>query len=670
MGIYNKYPYTDFHEMNLDWIIKMIHEMETSLNEFEALNKITFAGPWNITSQYPQWAIVENDGSGYLSLKAVPAGIRLTDPEYWLHVSTYMSIIADMQNAIDSISDSVDNLTSDTTSALTAMQNQIDSISVNAGALQIESQNAVIAVTDGTATNEFTIPLHAKILDVQVRRSGLWTNTDVGYDQTTGTDDITVTVTAVNLTSANATLRILYSFDGTVNLPELTNIRIGYDGTVYSAAGAAVRSQIESLHESLDYITGGGILSLNWESGGISYDTGSFVDNDAYLRCGPFDLSAINSIRIFNNTDAEYVAGIFVWTSGEFAGRVLNKTIAVGTNQNFALSEYDGYFWISIHQTGTPAITSADAAGITCRYITGLSGAVKYSRALTSSDTFSSVSDNGIYAVSNAVAAAINDSPSDYGGNLLILKAGDTLTPIQIYLTNDSDPNIYIRYGIAGEWSAMAKNSSDINNAWVSAGADYFVSDCIGYLDTSGISDMFIFGDSIATESHGGFTWPSIVAEKTGWTEHNFAEGGYAFVHYNYDTMRIINQINDVTDWTACDIVFVAGGTNDAAYNTGAAALRTAVQNVITAIRSHTTAPIIFITPIQRGDSLNTKLPTISGAICNVAVSNGCGVINGFSIPIATYSDSWITELTDGDGLHPNATGKRVYAQAILSKLR
>lgn len=33
MGFFNEYPYTDFHEMNLDWIISKVKELDKKVGE-------------------------------------------------------------------------------------------------------------------------------------------------------------------------------------------------------------------------------------------------------------------------------------------------------------------------------------------------------------------------------------------------------------------------------------------------------------------------------------------------------------------------------------------------------------------------------------------------------------------------------------------------------------
>ena len=37
-NFYDKYPYTDFHELNLDWILETTKNMQTTINEFVHMN--------------------------------------------------------------------------------------------------------------------------------------------------------------------------------------------------------------------------------------------------------------------------------------------------------------------------------------------------------------------------------------------------------------------------------------------------------------------------------------------------------------------------------------------------------------------------------------------------------------------------------------------------------
>ncbi len=86
------YPYSDLHELNLDWILKQVLEQNEHIKEFVNENSIKLADPieWSRTSHYDKATIVEGpEGNSYLSLKEVPAGIELSNSEYWIIVSNF-----------------------------------------------------------------------------------------------------------------------------------------------------------------------------------------------------------------------------------------------------------------------------------------------------------------------------------------------------------------------------------------------------------------------------------------------------------------------------------------------------------------------------------------------------------------------------------------------------
>ena len=87
MGIFEQFPYTNFHELNLNWILKALKELEHTIEQFVAINALKYADPiqWNITSQYEKNTIVIDPVTGvaYISVQPVPAGVSLTNTDYW-----------------------------------------------------------------------------------------------------------------------------------------------------------------------------------------------------------------------------------------------------------------------------------------------------------------------------------------------------------------------------------------------------------------------------------------------------------------------------------------------------------------------------------------------------------------------------------------------------------
>ena len=81
------YPYLNLNDLNLDYILKKIKEMQTELKDFVATNAIKYADPiqWNITTQYEKNTVVIDPltGTAYLSVQPVPSGVSLANTDYW-----------------------------------------------------------------------------------------------------------------------------------------------------------------------------------------------------------------------------------------------------------------------------------------------------------------------------------------------------------------------------------------------------------------------------------------------------------------------------------------------------------------------------------------------------------------------------------------------------------
>ena len=96
-------PYTNFHDLNLDWIMDKLNEFNTKLTNFVSLATIKYANPiqWDITSQYEaNTVVVDSNGNAYLSVKPVPSGVSLDRTEFWTKIGNFDALWANVKKAI------------------------------------------------------------------------------------------------------------------------------------------------------------------------------------------------------------------------------------------------------------------------------------------------------------------------------------------------------------------------------------------------------------------------------------------------------------------------------------------------------------------------------------------------------------------------------------------
>lgn len=98
------YPYGNFHELNLDWVIATVKHGEKEISDFIGINTIKYADPilWNITSQYEANTVVVDGqtGNAYISTKPVPNGVHLNNSEYWTQIYNYADVVDTLREQI------------------------------------------------------------------------------------------------------------------------------------------------------------------------------------------------------------------------------------------------------------------------------------------------------------------------------------------------------------------------------------------------------------------------------------------------------------------------------------------------------------------------------------------------------------------------------------------
>lgn len=93
----NEYPYTNIHEINLDWVIKNVQEIRALVDKYIInYEQITFADPigWEYAVAYPMHTIVlDQSYNAYLSKQDVPSYTQLGDTDYWLKIGDFFQYI-------------------------------------------------------------------------------------------------------------------------------------------------------------------------------------------------------------------------------------------------------------------------------------------------------------------------------------------------------------------------------------------------------------------------------------------------------------------------------------------------------------------------------------------------------------------------------------------------
>ena len=97
------FPNVSAYDSDLREVLTMLRGLTHEMRDFTVVNKITNAGAWDITRQYKPWTIVSDNNIGYISVRPVPAGIEITNTDYWALVADYDILITNLSERISAL---------------------------------------------------------------------------------------------------------------------------------------------------------------------------------------------------------------------------------------------------------------------------------------------------------------------------------------------------------------------------------------------------------------------------------------------------------------------------------------------------------------------------------------------------------------------------------------
>lgn len=123
MGVFEHFPYTNFHDLNLDWILARVKEVlaeadsleqwrGTHEQEYQILaekveglihNLVDVISPWDSSIAYHVFTIVEYQGDNYIAVQDVPVGVMITNTEYWQQANTVVEQINAMSVIVSNL---------------------------------------------------------------------------------------------------------------------------------------------------------------------------------------------------------------------------------------------------------------------------------------------------------------------------------------------------------------------------------------------------------------------------------------------------------------------------------------------------------------------------------------------------------------------------------------
>ena len=110
MSIFDGFPRSNAYQINLDWLLSSINTLKKYVENYTAINNISYEGVWDIEKNYPLWSIVTNNDDTYLALQPVPAGVDIANKNYWEVLFTVNPFITKLEENVTELESNVATL--------------------------------------------------------------------------------------------------------------------------------------------------------------------------------------------------------------------------------------------------------------------------------------------------------------------------------------------------------------------------------------------------------------------------------------------------------------------------------------------------------------------------------------------------------------------------------